>query len=371
MQNKNLFKGQFVMSNYTENETKARWQWSDYKFLGIGIVVITFIISLFEFHPEFSVWLIEILRNLVITISISYTIFILSILFGLNRISLKWTFFLKSFILFALGGFIGGLIAWGANELLFGFNITHPWFYFIMTSSLAVIFGFVLFGYISIQIKLDQTAGKLAEKVVNEQKLINLETTAKLEALRAKVNPHFLFNTLNSIASLIPEDPVKAEEVVQKLSNLFRYSLDTSGEKLVKLGREVEFIREYLEVEKVRLGQRLNYTVDIEEALEDFQVPGMLIQPLVENSVRHGISATKRGGEIRLSCRKEDDQCVIRLVDTGIGFVEHSTEGFGISGVRERLFLQYKNDFEFKIETSNGVSIRIAVPVKTTSANEI
>lgn len=345
---------------------KGSWYWPDMKYLSAGVVVITIIISLFDFYPDLSVWIIEILRNLVITICITLTTFALSIIFRMNKVILKWTFFFWSFILFAVGGFLGGLIAWGINELLFGFNITHPWFYFVITASLSIIFGFIVFGYLSIQLKFIETAAKLAQKEVNEQKLSKLKTIAQLEALRAKVNPHFLFNTLNSIASLIPEDPEKAEEVVQKLSNLFRYSLDTSGESFVQLGKEIEFIREYLEVEKVRLGERLNYTIEIEDGLEDHEIPGMLIQPLVENSVKHGISATKRGGEIGIKVSRDGNRCVIFIVDTGAGFQDEITEGFGISGVKERLNLQYKSDYEFDITTTKGVTIRIAIPLNNT-----
>jgi len=353
------------------NDEKGSWHWSDMKYLIAGIIVITIIISLFDFYPVLSIWLIEILRNLVITASITLITFVFSIIFRMNKIILKWTFFIRSFLLFAVSGFVGGVIAWGINDLLFGFNITHPWFYFILTSSLAVIFSFVVYGYLSIQIKLRQTAEKLAQKEVNEQRLLNLKTKADLEALRAKVNPHFLFNTLNSIASLIPEDPDKAEEVLQKFSNLFRYSLDTSGESMVNLGKEVEFIREYLDVEKVRLAERLTYTIDIEAGMEQCEIPGMLLQPLVENSIKHGISASRNGGEIGLYCMENAGRCVITIKDSGIGFGKNSTEGFGISGVKERLRLQYKNDFEFDLDAANGVTIRISIPLKKGETNEV
>lgn len=352
------------MSRKDKIEKQGTWGWSDIKYVSIGIIVITIIISLFDFHPNPYFWFIETMRNLVISASISFTIFFLSIIFQMNKIILKWGYFLLTILLFALGGFLGGIIAWGINVLLFGFTITHPWFYFTITSSLAVIFGIIGYGYISIQHKFRKTAAKLAEKEIVEQKLIILKTKAELEALRAKVNPHFFFNTLNSIASLIPEDPEKAEDVVQRLSHLFRYTLDASNHDLVSLSEEMEFVSEYLEVEKVRLVERLNYSLEFDDELADYNIPGMLLQPLVENSIKHGISKLKEGGEINISCQKENDNCVIEIVDTGVGFDKSTfTEGFGLQGVRERLSLQYNSKYSLKIDSEKGVKITITIPL--------
>ncbi len=340
------------------------WGWSDAKYVSAGVIVITIIISLFEFSPDLSFWMIEILRNLVISASISFTIFVLSILLRINVIRLQWTSFLKTMLLFAVGGSLGGLIAWGINDVLFGFNVTHPVFFFILTSSLAVIFGFILYGYISVQERLKVTAAKLAEKEVMEQKLLNLKTKAELEALRAKVDPHFFFNTLNSIASLISADPGKAEKTVEKFSHLFRYSLDASNKDMVNLADELAFIREYLEVEKVRLADRLHYTIDTSDDLHDISIPGMLLQPLVENSIKHGISPLKGGGAVHIQCIAEDDRCIIRVADSGKGIHQGTfSEGFGLRGVKERLLLTYGTKSTFQINSKAGTEIRIEIPL--------
>lgn len=349
--------------DYIKRRNTEGWGWADAKYLSIGVILITVIISLFDFNPDMYFWLIEILRNLVITICISFTIFVLTIIFRANVIVLKWSFFLKTILLFAVGGFVGGLLAWGINDVLFGFNVTHPWFYFIITSSLAVVFGFVTYAFISIQHKLNRTARKLAEKELNEQKLINLRTRAELEALRAKVNPHFFFNTLNSIASLIPEDPIKAEELVEKLSHLFRYTLDASNNDLVRLKNELEFVQEYLDVEKVRLADRLEYEIEMEEALAGLKIPSMLLQPLVENSIRHGISPLKEGGKISIHCYSNGDQHIIKVKDSGKGFdPQLKSEGFGLRGVKERLSLLYGPDSRLEIHSHEGVEMIIVLP---------
>lgn len=347
------------------NKKTGSWDWPDAKYVSIGVIIITIIISLFDYNPDLNFWLIEILRNLVISICISYTIFVLSILFRANVITLQWTNFIKTVLLFAVGGFLGGIFAWGINDILFGFNVTHPGFYFIITSSLAVIFGFIVYGYITVQEKFRSTAARLAEKEIHEQKLILLKTKAELEAIRAKVDPHFFFNTLNSIASLISEDPDKAEEVVEKMSHLFRYTLDASNKDMVKLTDELEFIKEYLDVEKVRLADRLEYSIEMDQELINVRIPGMLLQPLVENSIKHGISPLKNGGEIHIKCTRKGERCLISLQDSGRGFDPGMRqEGFGLKGVKERLNLVYGNDCMLDIISSEGVEIRIDIPIE-------
>jgi sensor histidine kinase YesM len=351
--------------NQNNTQQNEGWGWSDTKYVAIGVIIITIIISLFEFNPDMYFWMIEILRNLVISASISFTIFVLSIVLRANVIVPKWISFIKTILLFAVGGFLGGLIAWGINDILFGFNVTHPVFYFILTSSLAVIFGFILYGYISVQERLKITAARLAEKEVNEQKLVNLKTKAELEALRAKVDPHFFFNTLNSIASLISEDPAKAEETVEKFAHLFRYTLDASNKDMVKLTDELEFIKEYLDVEKIRLADRLRYRIDTSDDLHDISIPGMLLQPLVENSIKHGISPLKNGGTVNIRCRRKGEQCIISLSDSGNGFdPQLLTGGFGLRGVKERLKLSYGTAAKIEISAEEGSEIRIEIPVK-------
>ena len=185
-----------------------------------------------------------------------------------------------------------------------------------------------------------------------------------MQALRARVNPHFLFNTLNSIASLIPEDPGKAEDMVQRLSNLFHYVLSASESSVVTLEEELRFVGEYLEIEKVRLGGRLEYTLEGAPALAGAVIPSMLLQPLVENSVAYGIAPHRNGGRVEVRCQREGDRCTITITDTGKGFDARSTqEGFGISGVRRRLELNYPGDHTFDIISDNGVTVRIEIPV--------
>jgi len=266
--------------------------------------------------------------------------------------------------LIMIGGWIGAAISVGFYYIIFGYkiNINPSW---ILTNTvLSLFFGATSTGYFELRERLEAAVKKLAEKEVNEQRLLRLKTKAELEALRAKVNPHFLFNTLNSIASLIPVEPKKAEEMVQKLSSLFRYTLEASKHELMKLKEELEVSQEYLEIEKARLGKRLDYSIEMDESLADFLIPGFIIQPLVENSVKHGIAPLKSGGQINIQCTKNTNTCQIEISDNGIGLPSNKNcNGFGLSGVKERLALYYGDKYRFEISNEAGVRIRMLLPL--------
>src|SRR5262245_50128524 len=136
---------------------------------------------------------------------------------------------------------------------------------------------------------------------------------ARLSSLESRLRPHFLFNTLNSIMALIPEDPAAAERVTQKLATLLRYSLDATGRSTVRLEQELKVSTDYLEIEKTRFGERLGYTIDVPETLMQVEVPPFSLQTLVENSVKYG------GSEIRVSARNGNGRLLLKVWDSGDG----------------------------------------------------
>jgi sensor histidine kinase YesM len=343
---------------------KRLWRWPSSRDLLIVASAITVIISLFEIRLDALAMLREVASNFITCVSITFITGTILAGFGVPGTSRRWRHAPVMLLLLAMGGILGGLISWGINDLLFSVRMSHPFLYLMIVAVLAIIFGLAALAYENISLKLDETASKLAEKEVQQQKLLRLKTEAELEALRAKVNPHFLFNTLNSIASLIPEDPHKAEDVVQRLSNLFHYVLANSDTGIVPLEKELDFVAEYLAIEKVRLGNRLDYTLDKDPSLDGGVIPSMLLQPIVENSVKYGIAPEKSGGTIEIRCTREDDRCLITIVDTGKGFdTESIEEGFGIGGVRQRLELVYPGNYRFDITSDNGVTVRIEIPI--------
>jgi len=352
----------------TEQNAAARvkeiFGWQSSKGMLLVAAGITVVISAFQIHLDLVLMLRELATNFITCLCITYSIGAVLALYCPERHPRRRNVFVL-LPLIAVGGVLGGLVSWGINDLLFPYRITHPWAYLLVVALLSMIFGLAMIAYETVSARLDATAARLAEKEVQEQTLLRRKTEAELQALRARVNPHFLFNTLNSIASLIPEDPARAEDMVQRLSNLFHYVLSASESTVVSLEEELRFTGEYLAIEKVRLGDRLDYAIESDPSIAGASIPGMLLQPIVENSVAYGIAPLAEGGRVDVRCTREGERCTITVADTGKGFDERSIEeGFGISGVRRRLELNYPGDHAFDIDSDGGVTVRIDIPVR-------
>jgi sensor histidine kinase YesM len=266
------------------------------------------------------------------------------------------------FILFLTGGLAGTEI--GAIILKMNLDTQGHIRLLLFNLLLVTIFGGVAFLYISLRAKVQRMAEKLKEKEIQEEKLMRLKTQAELEALQAKVNPHFLFNTLNSIASLISENPAAAEETVEKLSELFRYTLQSTVNSTVKLTEELEIVRSYLQIEKIRFGNRLEFEITSDDRLNNIDVPALLIQPLVENSIKHGIALDVQGGIIRVEAKQMHNECHISVTDSGKGFTTEAGEtGFGLKSIRERLRLLYGNKATLNVFHDGSTHIQISLPL--------
>ncbi len=269
--------------------------------------------------------------------------------------------------LFLIGGLVGTEAAILIFRYVFGiaFDAASHLRTIRFNLILAVIFGSAASLYFSLRERAQQLRIALKEKELSEERLTRLKTKAELEALQTKVNPHFLFNTLNSIASLISENPKAAEETVERLSELFRHSLKHSEKSTVTLSEELELIRTYLEIEKVRLGDRLRYDVKCEETVREVDLPGMLIQPLVENSIKHGIAPSIEGGEITVDAREVNESCVITVSDTGKGFERPAdSDGFGLRSIEDRLRLIYRERAKLEIVQNGHCEITITIPLR-------
>ena len=191
---------------------------------------------------------------------------------------------------------------------------------------------------------------------------------ARMDALSAQINPHFLFNTLNTVSSLIRFDPDMARIVVLKLSNILRQLL-RKHETFVPLRDELNFIDDYLDIEVVGSGrEKLQIVKEIgEETMEAF-VPSMLLQPIVENSLKHGLSSKLEGGEITIRTAMRDGRLIVEVEDNGVGISETRmpqvyVDGIGISNVHERLRVLYGNDFKMEITSREGEGTRIRIEV--------
>ena len=244
---------------------------------------------------------------------------------------------------------------------IFSMESPNPWVWAAIYAASVTAIGIELkiFNSVRIQIKLEE----------QERLLLH----ARMEALQNQINPHFLFNTLNSISSLVRFDPEKARDVISKLATILRRLLN-SADAFVPLREEVEFIDNYLDIEVVRFGNdKLRVVKDLDPASLDVMVPSMLLQPLVENSIKHGLSEMIEGGSIYLRSRLSDSGLVIEVEDDGVGMAATqvlettSTRGTGIgmANISERLEVLYGDAARMTIDSheGKGTLVRIRLPL--------
>jgi LytS/YehU family sensor histidine kinase len=189
----------------------------------------------------------------------------------------------------------------------------------------------------------------------------------ELKTLKSQLNPHFMFNALNSIRALIEEEPASAKIAVTKLSNILRYSLRIEKSETVTLEDEMQTVVDYLDLEKIRFEERLNYSIKLEEKAARTEIPPMMVQTLVENGIKHGISKITDGGKIFVNSFVEDSKLHIQISNTGQLSEEDlkNATGFGIQNTKHRLNLLYGETGSFKINNINKKEVFAEVIIPT------
>jgi signal transduction histidine kinase len=192
---------------------------------------------------------------------------------------------------------------------------------------------------------------------------------ARLRALQAQLQPHFLFNTLNGIATLLRRDPATAEEMLLSLSELLRISLSSSHRQEIPLREELDFLDRYLAIQRMRFGDRVGVIEEIEPAALDCLVPALLLQPLVENAIRHGLEPSGQPGKLRIAAVRDGEWLKLTVEDNGVGLTlgDQSRAGIGLANVRERLAALHDGAHEFSIANrpEGGVVVNIRLPART------
>jgi two-component sensor histidine kinase len=205
-----------------------------------------------------------------------------------------------------------------------------------------------------------------------ERRTLALESSlarSRLDALQAQLQPHFLFNTLNAIATLVRRDPKAAEATLVSLSELLRLSLSQSGRQEIPLREELEFLDRYLDIQQTRFGDRLRFEKQIEPETLDCLVPSLLLQPLVENAIRHGIEPSERGGTVRVAARQEHERLALSVEDDGVGLASEppvvGTNGIGLTNLRARLEALYGacQKMELASRPRGGTAVRVEIPL--------
>jgi LytS/YehU family sensor histidine kinase len=204
----------------------------------------------------------------------------------------------------------------------------------------------------------------LRTRQVEQERAYKLLAEAQLSTLESRIHPHFLFNTLNSIAALIPSDPVRAEDTVGKLASLLRFSLNAHHRGLVPLSQELKIVRDYLEIERTRFGERLRYEIAVPEALDDVKVPPLALQSLVENSVKHVVSQRTQGAAIQLSGGVDAGQAHFEVIDDGPGFsLDAITPEHGLGNLVARLELLFGGAGQLEVSRENEKTVvRLSFP---------
>jgi sensor histidine kinase YesM len=209
---------------------------------------------------------------------------------------------------------------------------------------------------------------KLNEKELEVTRLMALKTKAELDALHSKVNPHFLYNALNSIADLSITDGRKARKMTVALADLFRYSINYSSNNYSTVKEEVEMAEVYLVIEKIRFEDQLNCTIRVDDELKHYLVPRFILQPLIENAVKHGLKATGHITEIELEIKKNQEGFIMIVADNGQAFPDEMNPGYGVKSVYDKLELLFPGRFELKF--SNTPRKQVSVQIQKLMRNE-
>ncbi len=275
-----------------------------------------------------------------------------------------------SLLLPVIGIYIGFVLA---LSILSGgmrfFTFSEGWREFIFSACVAVAIGWMLWEASEASRLREVARRELAELEAAAARSDKERATAELKALRAQVEPHFLYNTLANVVSLIDVDPATAKHMTERLIGYMRHTLDASRRDNATVGDELNIIADYLEILRLRMGERLGYVIEATDATRALPLSPMLLQPLVENAIKHGLEPKIEGGRITISAAVHDGALQIRVEDTGLGFgvaTDTAGSGSGLTNVRARLKALYGDAAKLTIEQpKEGTRICISMPGAT------
>lgn len=252
---------------------------------------------------------------------------------------------------------VNQLMQWETDQMTqytFWNKVVRAWYgYFLFL----LIWNFIYFTYHYVE----KTRNEKLDKIRLESLVRELE----LKTIKSHINPHFIFNALNSIRALVDENPERARTAITELSNILRSSMQAEKIETAPLERELNLVKDYLELEHIRFEDRLMVEYDIDEDTLDQEIPPMMLQTLVENAIKHGISKQISGGKIKIVSDFIKDHLELTVQNTGSLSIARSPEGFGIVSTQNRLKLLYGDKASFDIKNVNGnmVEAKVVLPV--------
>ncbi|HTR34532.1 MAG TPA: histidine kinase [Bryobacteraceae bacterium] len=218
--------------------------------------------------------------------------------------------------------------------------------------------------------RLEDATLQLRTKELERERALKLATEAQLASLESRIHPHFLFNTLNSISSLIPEDPARAERLVEQMAALLRFSLDSNHSGVVPLASEMKIVSDYLSIEQARFGGRLRYEIEVPENIGEAVVPPLAVQTLVENSVKYAIAPNREGGEVRVTAARDNGLVRVEVADSGPAFrLESAPAGHGLDNLKGRLATLFDQRAALSLERKDGHNAMILSIPQTTNGH--
>ncbi len=331
----------------------------------IGTVVGTLLNALVEKN-----WILIYLFSFIYTFFISGWVKVLTTLFTTRLEKLTPRNLMLAHIgITSLSGILGTLM--GSGVISFFFSVWDMWtltlYLIAFNMVIAVTVGVIFTIYERLRSQQETARLALKEQEIAQQKLAKLKTEAELRALQAQINPHFLFNALNSIASLIPENPGKAEQMVEQLSDYFHQTLAMSNKMTITLQEELELVRTYLEIEKVRFGDRLRYEIRLKGVSPEVTIPALSVQPLVENAIKYAVSPRREGATITIHGGTEGEELILEVRDDGPGLPKDWQErGHGLHNVQARLAHLYNGAARLEAKNQNGACLRLVIPTRNT-----
>jgi two-component system, LytTR family, sensor histidine kinase AlgZ len=275
---------------------------------------------------------------------------------------------IASAVVMAVLGMVGSVAAIG---LLISAGLVEPslfrqWFQgsVRITIAVTITIGLFITAYEQMRQRLDAATLALRTKERDEADARRIAAEAQLASLESRVQPHFLFNTLNSIAALVHDDPAGAERMTGQLASLMRSALDSGANPLVALDEELRVVRAYLDIERVRFGDRLRYAVDLDDGSGSAQVPRLALQTLVENSVKYAVSPQREGGSIRVRVKTPPGRVTIAVEDDGPGFdAAKRPEGHGLALLESRLAMLFGDRASMHVDSAPGrTEVTMTVP---------
>jgi two-component system, LytTR family, sensor kinase len=325
----------------------------------VGVVLSLFFSLINPSGFQLKNALLNILFSFFITISIANIVALTQKYFNTSKISF-WKFILLYYLCNLIGLFIGIELSYLIVSFLFDFkySLANHINDYKFSTFISLVIGTLILLYNFQRVNAETI---LKAKEMDLVKLNQLKTEAELQALQAKINPHFLYNALNSIISLIHEDANKAEDMTLKLSKLFRYSINTLEENFSSIKDELEILNAYLDIEKVRFGNRIEFKIEVDDHLLNHQIPRFLLQPLVENALKHGLKDSVQNGILKLTISQQNDQLEIYIHDNGHPFPDEITAGYGLKSTYDKLELLYKENHDLKISNTPEKHLKISI----------